>query len=132
GKLGEDPSLDPVVGIGAAIKILREQLLAARMRDDVFVEALEIGGRDFAVALPPDRVLGQLIGNRVLVLGRAAGMSGGVSTERPPFHDGGFARCNRMLIKKRRREIPMDGSEPLEAEFVGTVAAVPKTSFLHG
>ena len=43
GELGEDARLYPVFRIGAAIEILREQLLAARMRDEIVVQQLEVG-----------------------------------------------------------------------------------------
>ncbi len=42
GELGEDPCLDPVFRIGAAIEVLREQLPAARMGNEVVVEQLEV------------------------------------------------------------------------------------------
>ena len=42
GKLGEDPRFYPVFRIGAAVEVLREQLLAARMGDEIVVEQLEI------------------------------------------------------------------------------------------
>ena len=43
GKLGEDAGFYPVFRIGAAVEILREQRLAARMRDEIVVEQLEVG-----------------------------------------------------------------------------------------
>ena len=43
GKLGEDAGFYPVFRVGAAIEILREQRLAARMRDEIVVEQLEVG-----------------------------------------------------------------------------------------
>ena len=136
GKLGEDARLDPVVRIGAAIEILREQLLAARMRDEVFIQALEIGRRDLAVAFPPDRALGEIIDDGVLVLGRAAGMDAGLRAERAAFDHGGLAGRDGMLIEGRRGQIPMNRGEVLEAEFVGAVGCCssnpsPARNFLH-
>ncbi len=132
GELGENAGLDPVGGIGAAIEVLREQLAAARMRDQIVVEALEIGLRDLAVAFPPDRAFGQVVDHRVLVLGRAAGMDPGLRAERAAFHQRSLLRRNGMLVKRRGGQIPMDGAEVLESEFVGAVALVPQTGFLHG
>ncbi len=82
GQLGEDPRFDPVFRIGAAVEILREQLLAARMRDEVVVEQLEVRLAELAVAVPPDRALGQRIDDGMLVLGAAAGMDAGLGAER--------------------------------------------------
>jgi hypothetical protein len=68
GELREYASLDPIVRIGAAIEVLHEQFLVACVRDEIFIESLEIGLADLAVALPPDRALGQLVSDRMLVL----------------------------------------------------------------
>ena len=38
GQLGEDPRFYPVFRIGAAVEVLREQLLAAGMRDEVVIQ----------------------------------------------------------------------------------------------
>ena len=43
GQLGEDAGFYPVFRVGAAVEILREQRLAARMRDEIVVEQLEVG-----------------------------------------------------------------------------------------
>src|SRR3954454_24163913 len=132
GKLGEDSRLDPIFRIGAAEQILGVERLAARMRDEVFVEELEVGLAELAVAVPPDRVLGLRIDDRMLVLRAAAGMDAGLRADRSALNDGGFAIPDGVLVKLRRVEIPVDRREILETKLVSAVSAVPRTRFLHG
>src|SRR5262249_46364343 len=86
---------------------------------------------DLAVALPPDRLSGQCVDDRMLVLGRSSGMAAGCRGERAAFHDRGFPCRNRVLVERRRGEIPVDRVEVLEAKSIGAVGAVPQTRFLH-
>ena len=116
GKLGEDPRLDPVFRIGAAIEVLREQLLAARMRDEIVIQQLEIAWLSLRLPSHQTRVLGQRIDDRVLVLGAAAGMDAGLGAQRAALHDGGLARADGVLVERGRGEIPVDRGEILEAE----------------
>ena len=131
GELGEDAGLDPVFRIGAAIEVLGEQRLAARVRDEILVQQIEIRLRELAVAVPPHGVLGERVDDGVLVLGRAAGVDAGLRAERAAGHDGGLASRDRVLVERGRGVIPVDRGEILEAEFVGAVGAVPQTRFLH-
>src|SRR5262245_31821514 len=131
GKLGKDPRFYPVVRIGAAIEVLRVKRLAARMRDEVVVEPLEVFRRDLAVAAPPDRMLGQRINDRVLVLGGSAGMDTRFRAQRTALHEGGFAARDRVLVEQRRGVVPVDRLEVLEAKSIGAARAVPQTRFLH-
>src|SRR6516164_3529086 len=115
GKLDENADSDPIMGIGTAIKILREKLLSARMGDEIIQQALEIRLRHLAIALPPDGPRGQLVNDRVLVLGRASGMGAGFRAQRTAFDDGGLTRRYRMLVERGRGEIPMHGGETRKA-----------------
>jgi hypothetical protein len=58
GEFGKDPRPDPVLGIRAAVEILREKLLAFRVREKVSHQRVELLGRDRAVVVPPDGALG--------------------------------------------------------------------------
>ena len=131
GQLGVDAGLYPVFRIGAAVEILSEQGLAARMRDEIVVEQLEVGLGDLAIAVPPDGVLGQRVDDGVLILGRAAGMHAGLRADRAALDQRRLPCCDGMLVERRRGQIPMHRAQPLEAEFIGTVGAVPQTRFLH-
>src|SRR3954447_19830710 len=132
GELGEDPHLDAIFRIGAAIEVLREQLHAAGMGEEVLVERLELLLCLFAVALPPDRVLGRGVDNGVLVLRRAAGVMARLGAERAALHDRTLARCDRVLVEHGSIQIPVDRGQLFEAELIGAVNAVPHTRFLHG
>ena len=131
GEFGEDARFYPVLRIGAAVEVLGVERLAARMRDHVVEEHLEIGLADFAVAVPPDGVLGQRIDDGVFVLGAAPGMHAGLGTERAALDQRAFAVADRMLDQNRVGQIPVYAGEFLKAEFVGAVSAVAYTRFQH-
>ena len=59
-------------------------------------------------------------------------MDPGLRAERAAFHERSLLRRNGMLVKRGGGQIPVDGAEVLESEFVGAVALVPQTGFLHG
>ena len=84
-----------------------------------------------AVVVPPHRLLGERIDNRMLVLGAAAGVMTGLGAERPARHDRSFPCRNGMLVEQRLGEVPVDSGQILEAEFVSAVSAVPHTLLLH-
>src|SRR6185369_12976744 len=131
GKLGEDAGFYPVVRIGAAIQILREQFPAARMRDEIVIEQLEVGLGDLAIAIPPDGVLGQRVDDGVLVLGRATGVHAGLRADRAALDQGGLPCCDGAFVERGRGQIPMYLAQALEAEFIGAVGAIPQARFLH-
>src|SRR5262249_11010484 len=93
---------------------------------------VELRRRQLAVLLPPDRLLGVLIADDELVLGRAACMYAGLGAQRAALHHLRLAVPDGVLKKRRLGQIPMDRSQILEAEFIGAVGAVPQTGFLHG
>ena len=101
GELGEDAHLDAIGLVGAAIEILREQLLAFAMLQEILIEIFEILLAHFAVAVPPHAVAGEIVDHRMLVLGRAAGVMAGLRAERAAGHDAGFAGRDRALIERR-------------------------------
>jgi len=119
-------------GVGAAIEVLGKELLAARVRNEIVVEKLELLRRDLAVAFPPDGVLGERVTNGVLVLRAAAGMDAGLGTKRAALDQRGLARGKRVLVKHRCIEIPVDCGKLFETKFISAMGAVPQTRFPHG
>ncbi len=101
------------------------------MRNKIFVKELEVCLGELAIAVPPHRVLGGRVDDRVLVLGRAASVHAGFGADRAALYDGGFAGRNRMLVKLGRVEIPMNCSKVFKAELVGAVGTVPHTRLFH-
>src|ERR1700722_3006584 len=128
---GEDACLDAVFGIGTAVEILCEQGFALRMRVEVGQQIFKILNALFALAVPPDRVFGRLIDDRMLVLGRTAGVMSGFGTERAAGDNRRLAITNGMFVEWGFGQIPVNRGEIFEAEFVGAVGAVPRTRFLH-
>ena len=131
GELGKDARLDAVLRIGAAIEILGEQCLALGVGDEIGKQSVELLFALLAIAVPPHGVLGRRIDDRVLVLGRAAGVVAGLGAERAAVHERAFAVADGVLDQKSVGQIPVDAGEIFEAEFVGAVGAVPATRFLH-
>ncbi len=131
GELGIDPRFYPVFRIGAAVEILREQRLAARMRDEIVVQQLEIGLAELAVAVPPHGVLGQRVDHGVLVLRAPAGMHAGLGAKGAAVHQRALAVADGVLDEQGVGQIPMHAGEVFEAEFIGAVRAVPHSRFLH-
>ena len=129
--LGIDAGLDAVGRVGAAVEILREQFLSVRVGDEVVEQQLELLLRELAVVVPPDRVFGRRIENDELVLGRAAGVGAGVGRKRAARRQHRLAAADRVLIERGLGQVPMNGSQALEAGLVGANGAVPHTRFLH-
>jgi hypothetical protein len=132
GQFGVDAYLDPVILVGAAIEVLREQGLAAAMREKVGVEIVEIIFRHFAIAVPPHAVAREIIDNGVLVLGRAAGVMSGLRAERAAGNNLRLAIAHGTFVERRFRQIPMNGRKPLQTEFVCSIGLVPYAGLLHG
>ena len=61
-----------------------------------------------AVAVPPDRVLGERVDDGVLVLGRAAGVMAGLGAERAAGDDRRLAVADRVLVERRVGQVPVD------------------------
>ena len=131
GELGIDAGLDAVFRIGAAIEILREQFLALGVGEEILQQHVELLGRELAVLLPPHRIFGAGIDDDELVFRAAAGMHAGIGAERAAGGDLRFLGGDGEFVESRLGEIPVNGFEPLEAEFIGAMGAVPHTSFLH-
>ena len=108
GELGEDARLDAVFRIGAAIEVLREQLLALGVREEVVEQHIELLRRELAVLLPPDRLFGLLVADDELVLGRAAGVDAGLGAERAALDDVAFVGGDRVLVELLGGQIPVD------------------------
>src|SRR5262245_31027654 len=132
GKLGEDPGLDPVGWVSAAIKVLRVERLAAHMRDEVGMQLVELSLAELAVCLPPDAVLGQCVDDGVLVLRTAAGVAAGFRAQRTALGEGGLAAFDGMLVEHRLQQVPMDGGKSAKAELVGALCAIAQSGFLQG
>ncbi len=131
GKLAIDARLDPIGRIGAAIEILREQLLAARMRDEVVEQQLELLLRELVVAAPPNGIFGERVDDDEFVLRAAPGMHAGVGGQRPAGGELRFTARDGVFVERGLGQIPMNGGEIFEAEFVRAIGAISGTRLLH-
>src|SRR5215469_3458165 len=99
------------------------------MRDHIVIEQLEVGAAEFAIAVPPHRVLGERVDDNVFILGAAAGVGARLGTEGAALHQRAFAASDRVLHQNGVGQIPMNAGEIFETEFVGAVGAVPHARF---
>jgi hypothetical protein len=129
---GIDPRSHPVGGIGAAIKVLREELQALGMLKEILEDHVELLRRERGVVVPPDLVLGRGVANGVLVLRRAARVDARVGIDGPALDELRLATRDRVLVEARSAKIPMHAFEVAEAERVSAVGAVEYAEVLHG
>src|SRR5260370_11561523 len=101
------------------------------MCDHIVVKQLKVFGGELAIAVPPNAVFGQRVGNGVFVFRATAGMDAGLGAEGAAMYERAFAVSDRVLDQNGVEQIPMNASKVLEAEFIGAVRAVPHTRFLH-
>ena len=131
GIFGEDADLDAIGRIGAAVEVLREQLLAFAVRAEVGEHRGEVVLRHLAVAFPPQDVMRQIVVDRVLVLRRAAGVMAGEGRQGAALDDGRFLGGNRMLVQRGLGQIPVNLGEIFQTEFVRAIGTVAHTSLNH-
>src|SRR5262249_38286458 len=108
-----------------AIKVLRVQVFALGMREEIIEQHVELLRRELAVLLPPDRLFGLLVANYELVLRRAAAVRAGLGAECPAFANVPFLGGNRRLVELLRWQIPVHRGEIFQAELVGAVSTIP-------
>ncbi len=108
GELGEHARLDPVGRVGAAIEVLREQLPAFGVLEEVLVERLELLCGDRLVAGPPHLLVGGGVAYRELVLRAAPGELARVGAECAVGGQHCLTRRERVLIELRRTEVPVN------------------------
>ena len=131
GEFGEDPRLDAVFGIGAAVEVLREQRLALGVRAEILEQIIEMLPALLAVTVPPHCVFGRRIDYCMLVLGRSAGVMAGFGAQRAAVDDGSLAVADSVFVQRRRGQIPVYAGEILEAELIRPVGGISETRFLH-
>src|SRR3974390_529373 len=130
GKFGEDANLDAVGVIGTAVQILCEKPFAFGVLEKVGQHVVEVLLRHLAVAVPPHAVAREIVDDSMLVLGRAAGVMASEGAECATGDNRGLARADGVLVERRLRHVPVNFGEIFEAEFIGTISAVPHTLFL--
>src|SRR6266851_934915 len=110
-ELSEHAGFDAIFRVGAAIEVLSVKLLALRVLKKVLVQQFELGRGQLAVLFPPDGLLGVLVADDKLVLGATAGVDAGFSAQRATLHQLGFVVGERVLVKRRLGQVPMDRSK---------------------
>src|SRR3954466_12595599 len=83
GVFGEDPGLDPISRIRAAIEILREEILFLGRLEEIRQDGVELLARQRRVVVPPHLGLGLGGADHELVARRTAGVHARVGSKRP-------------------------------------------------
>ena len=103
-------------GSAAGVEVLGEQRLALGVGDEIGEQGVEMLAPHRIVVVPPDDALGLGVADDELVLRAASGMHAGVGDQRPMRGDKRFVALQRLLIKLRRAEVPVDRGKIAEAE----------------
>ena len=112
GGLGDDPQLQAVLGVGAGVAVLDEDVAALEVGLQPDLQQLEVLGVERLVVLaPPDLVLARRLADDELVVGRAPRVLAGPDDERAQMADGPLAATDRLLVQRRRRQVVEDGSD---------------------
>src|SRR5262249_6958307 len=110
-QLGEHAGLDAIFGVGAAIEVLNVKLLTFRVLKKILVQQFELGRGQLAVFLPPDGLFAVLVANDELVLGAAAGVDASFGAQRAALDQMDFVVRERMFVKGRFGQVPVDRSK---------------------
>ena len=118
GARADHPHRQPVFRVGAAIEVLHEQLAALEIGQHPLVQAGELRRRDLLVdAAPINRVVGARLVDDVLVARAAAGVTAGIDDKRAAIAELALAAPDRMLVKKRHRQVPVHRAQMVHSLF---------------
>jgi hypothetical protein len=132
GHLRIDAGADPVGGIGAAVKVLREQGLASGMGEKISQQNVELGRRERAIVVPPDAALRHGVLDDELVLGRTAREDAGIDAQGAALHQHAFAPGKRFLIKNGGLKVPANRLQFAETEGRCVMRRIENADVLHG
>ena len=129
---------EAVLGIGAAVEVLHEQLVAPiQVFDDVRAQRLELLLGERLVDLAPvDVRFGRRFFDEEFVVRRAAGMRRRHGAEGAHVGELSFATSDRVLDERRRNQVPVHGArrrKPLgrQSVFLQTFVALRRSSRRH-
>jgi hypothetical protein len=128
---GEHPGAHAIIRVGAAVEVLREEVHALRVGEEIGEEGLELLRRHGAVVLPPDRLLGVGVAHDELILGRTAGMHTRVGEEGAAVRELGLAAAERVFVQGRRLQVPEHAFEVAEAKGFGALRTVEDADIFH-
>ena len=128
---GEDPDIDPMRRVGAAVKVLNEQALAPRMRNEVGAQAVELRPAQGIRIVPPDGVFRVGVPDNEFVHGGSAGVNTGLGNESSAFGDLRLVALERFMVKMRRIQIVEDVLLCFETKCLRAESRIEQTDFLH-
>ena len=131
GKLGIDTHGKTIGCLGAAVEILREQILTLGMIEEVAQQNVELLRRHLCVVVPPDLIFGRSITDNELVLRRTARVGAGVSHQSPAGRQPRLTALQRVFVKRRFVLVPINRTEPRQADCFKAAGRVPDTCLFH-
>jgi len=127
-KLGDDPDIETIVGIGAGIEILYEEFAALDMGAHIGQQDIEVPRRHRGVVFPPDRAFHRRLAHHELVLGRTAGVLAGADEQGTALTEITFAPDDCLLDQRGLQEVVM---HMLDAGETGLRQCRAGTGFCH-
>src|SRR4051794_3781396 len=116
GAVADHPNRQTVFRVGSGVEVLHKQLTALQISEKPLMQAVELLGRDRLVdRAPGDRLFGAWLIHDVFVLRRAPGMKTGVDDEAAAEPDLALAAADRLLVQKRRCQVPLHRAEMVHA-----------------
>ena len=111
GKFGDDPDVDPVLGLGATEQVLDEQiLLGGDSGKEIRLQRGEMRRGHALVGLaPPDRIFGCGVADDKLVIGGTTGVLAGFNDQRTVLGEHAFTAPDRQFHKRCGAQIPVEG-----------------------
>ena len=130
---GDDPDGESVLGVGAGVAVLDEQVAALEVGGHPPAQAgVPLGGEGVVVATPPDVGVGVRFADHVLVVRGAAGELAGAHHDGAAVGQRGFAAEDRLLGERRGGQVPEHPPGVADAAGAEVVAAPGEAEVFGG
>ena len=129
---GDQPDRQLLRGVGPPAQVLDPELAGGQVLLHPVDQRVEPRRFERLVHRAPGHVgLGRRITDDELVLGRAAGVRGGVDDERPPDADPSQTSANRLFVKRGLEIVTMDPGRLVETEKLKRIGGGGRGRHVH-